>query len=105
MKDIDVLVIGRACVDNIALVDKFPFEDKKAPMKRILVEAGGQGSTSSCCITRLGGKAVYYGRIGDDEEGSFCLKRLRLLGRKLSQAFSCFLIFYLRGDMIFLLDY
>ncbi len=76
MKDIDVLVIGRACVDYIALLDQFPRENKKVPMDKRLIEAGGQGSTSSCCIARLGGNVAYFGRIGDDESGRFCLKRL-----------------------------
>ncbi len=77
MKDIDVLVIGRACVDYIALLDQFPQENKKIPMDKRLMEAGGQGSTSSCCISRLGGNVAYFGRIGNDKAGRFCLKRLK----------------------------
>jgi sulfofructose kinase len=41
-----------------------------------MMEGGGQGGTASCCIARLGGKAAYYGHLGDDNEGRFCLKRL-----------------------------
>jgi sugar/nucleoside kinase (ribokinase family) len=77
MKEIDVLVIGRSCLDNIAIVDNFPEENQKVPLAFKLVEGGGQGSTASCCISRLGGRAAYVGKLGDDEAGCFCLKRLK----------------------------
>ncbi len=76
MNNIDVVVIGRSCLDYIAVVDKFPLENQKVALKFRLTEGGGQGGTASCCISRLGGKVAYVGRIGDDEEGRFCLKRL-----------------------------
>ena len=80
MKEIDVLVIGRSCLDYIAVVNQFPRENQKIPMEFGLSEAGGQGSTASCCISRLGGKVAYVGKLGDDEEGRFCLKRLKDFG-------------------------
>jgi sugar/nucleoside kinase (ribokinase family) len=76
MNDIDVLVIGRSCLDYIAVVNQFPDENQKLPLEFRLVEGGGQGGTSSCCIARLGGRVVYVGKLGDDDEGRFCLKRL-----------------------------
>lgn len=79
-KTIEVLVIGRACVDYISVVERFPQVNTKVPLKMRLVEGGGQGATSSCCIARLGGEVTYVGRIGDDDEGRICLKRLRLCG-------------------------
>jgi sulfofructose kinase len=80
MNNIDVLVIGRSCLDYIAVVNQFPVENQKLPLKFRLTEGGGQGSTSSCCISRLGGKVAYVGKLGDDEEGKFCLKRLADFG-------------------------
>ncbi len=74
--EIDVLVIGRACVDYIAVIDQYPAENMKIQLKNRLVEGGGQGATSSCCISRLGGRVVYLGKVGDDGEGQFCLQRL-----------------------------
>ncbi len=79
-KDIDVLVIGRACVDFISVVERFPEEDSKVPLEMRLVEGGGQATTSSCCISRLGGRVAYVGSVGDDDEGRFCLKRLSDFG-------------------------
>ena len=75
MNHIDVLVIGRSCLDYIAVVNQFPAENQKMPLEFRLTEGGGQGGTSSCCISRLGGRVAYVGKLGDDDEGRFCLKR------------------------------
>jgi sulfofructose kinase len=80
MNDIDVLVIGRSCLDYIAVVNRFPGENQKLPLEFRLSEGGGQGVTSSCCIARLGGRVAYVGKLGDDDEGRFCLKRLQDFG-------------------------
>ena len=80
MKNYDVLVIGRSCMDIIAVVNQFPRENQKLPLEFRLTEGGGQGGTASCCISKLGGRAAYVGRLGDDKEGRFCLKRLEDFG-------------------------
>jgi sulfofructose kinase len=72
----EVLVIGRACLDHLCVVEEFPLEDSKVRMTARYVEGGGQGATAACCIGRLGGKVAYAGVLGDDEEGRFCLKKL-----------------------------
>lgn len=80
MEDTDVLVIGRSCLDNIAVVDAFPAENQKVPLAFRIMEGGGQGGTASCCIAKLGGRVTYIGKLGDDDAGRFCLKRLKDLG-------------------------
>ena len=80
MKNFDVLVIGRSCLDIIAVVNQFPRENQKLPLEYRLAEGGGQGGTASCCIAQLGGTAAYVGKLGDDEEGRFCLKRFADFG-------------------------
>jgi len=72
----EVLVIGRACLDHLCVVEHFPVEDSKIRMSDRYVEGGGQGATAACCIGRLGGKVAYAGVLGDDAEGSFCLRKL-----------------------------
>lgn len=76
----DVLVVGRSCLDHIAVVETFPEEDTKAPLEFRIAEGGGQGGTASSCIARLGGRVLYAGRLGDDAEGAFCLQRLKAFG-------------------------
>ncbi len=80
MKNIDVLVIGRSCLDYIAVIDQFPEENQKVPLEFRLIEGGGQGGTASCCISRLGGTVAYAGKLGEDDEGRFCLQRLKDFG-------------------------
>jgi len=80
MKNFEVLVIGRSCLDMIAVVNQFPRENQKRPLEFRLTEGGGQGGTASCCIARLGGKIAYVGKLGDDGEGQICLKRLKDFG-------------------------
>lgn len=76
----EVVVVGRACVDHLCVVESYPVEDTKVPLSLRLVEGGGQGATAACCVARLGGKVAYAGCLGDDEEGRFCLKRLHDYG-------------------------
>ncbi len=80
MNHIDVLVIGRSCLDYIAVVNQFPGENQKMPLEFRLTEGGGQGGTSSCCISRLGGRVAHVAKLGADDEGRFCLKRLEDFG-------------------------
>jgi sulfofructose kinase len=79
-KNIDVLVIGRSCLDYIAIVDKFPQENGKVPFAFRLTEGGGQGGTASCCLSTLGGRVAYAAKLGDDPEGRVCLNRLSSFG-------------------------
>jgi len=76
MKELDVLVIGRNCIDYISVLDRFPLEDEKVPLNAKYVEGGGQGGTSASCIARLGGTVALVGNIGDDDIGEKCLQRL-----------------------------
>jgi len=80
MTQFDVLIIGRSCLDHIAVVERLPEENRKAPLELRLSEGGGQGSTAACCVARLGGRPLYVGRVGDDPEGRFCRQRLQDFG-------------------------
>ena len=80
MNKFEVLVIGRSCLDVIAVVNQFPLENQKLPLEFRLTEGGGQGGTAACCISRLGGRVAYVGKLGDDDEGRICLRRLQDFG-------------------------
>jgi sulfofructose kinase len=80
LKTIDVAVIGRSCLDYIAIVNQFPLENQKMPLEFRLIEGGGQGGTASCCISKLGGNVAYVGKLGDDAEGRICIERLDAFG-------------------------
>ncbi|MDJ0783213.1 MAG: PfkB family carbohydrate kinase [Desulfosarcinaceae bacterium] len=76
----EVLVIGRNCVDHIAVTERLPRENTKAPMLAHHMEGGGQGGTSACAIARLGGLATLVGKVGGDAGGEFCRRRLEDFG-------------------------
>jgi sugar/nucleoside kinase (ribokinase family) len=80
MSQFDVLIIGRSCLDHIAVVKQLPEENRKVPLELRLSEGGGQGSTAACCVARLGGRPLYVGKLGDDSEGRFCRQRLEDFG-------------------------
>lgn len=77
---IDVLALGRICVDKFLVLDRFPAEDTKVEVVDTMLEAGGNSSTAACCVNLLGAKAAFIGRVGDDEGGRYCLKRLKEYG-------------------------
>jgi len=79
-EQMDVLVIGRNCLDYISVVETFPAEDQKVPLAFRLVEGGGQGGTAACCVARLEGRVGLIGKVGGDEEGARCLDRLDAFG-------------------------
>lgn len=76
----DVLVIGRNCVDYIAVAEQLPVENTKAAMVAHYMDGGGQGGTSACAIARLGGSVTIVGKVGDDSAGEFCRRRLESFG-------------------------
>jgi sugar/nucleoside kinase (ribokinase family) len=80
MKPYDVLVIGRSCLDYIAVVSQFPGENRKTPLESRMIEGGGQGGTASCAVTKLGGRVAYVGKLGNDPEGRLCRERLEFFG-------------------------
>jgi sulfofructose kinase len=75
-----VLVIGRSCLDHIAVVDRYPAENTKTAIHMALKEGGGQGATAACCIRRLGGAVRLVGHLGNDSAGDFCRQRLDAFG-------------------------
>ncbi len=77
---IDVLAVGRCCVDEILEADAYPAEDTKAPVRGRLREGGGQASTAACLVAHLGGRAAFVGVLGDDEPGRFARDRMAAFG-------------------------
>lgn len=72
----DAIGIGRNCVDFLAVLDGLPVENSKARVREHLVEGGGQSSTATVALARLGLKTAFAGLVGDDEEGQFSLRSL-----------------------------
>ncbi len=81
---LDLLALGRTCVDEILELDALPAEDSKAPIRARLREGGGQASTAACAAAHLGARAAFIGVLGDDEPGGFARQRMSAFGVDLS---------------------
>ena len=79
MKSLDVLVLGRNCVDYLSVIQSYPVENQKTRIVSKYKEGGGQAGTAACCIKTLGGRVALVGKVGGDHKGKFCLERLQAL--------------------------
>jgi sulfofructose kinase len=79
-KPIEVFVAGRLNVDYLCVLERYPEEDTKIRIIERISDIGGQGGNTSCCINRLGGRLKFMSRIGDDDEGRFCIELMKKSG-------------------------
>jgi sugar/nucleoside kinase (ribokinase family) len=67
----DVITIGAVLVDMIALVEKFPGIDGESFVHDFKMLPGGAAANVAVICSRLGLKAAFSGKIGNDQFGSF----------------------------------
>ena len=79
-KNIDVVGLGLNATDTAILVREFPALGGKEHVIKTSRQAGGQVATALVTCRRLGLKARYIGKVGDDEAGRFQLASLRREG-------------------------
>jgi sulfofructose kinase len=65
----DVAGLGQNSVDLLALLREFPASNSKHRIERFARLPGGQVASAMVCCARLGWRATYLGRFGDDELG------------------------------------
>jgi len=80
MNRVDVLCIGLACWDLNFQVDRTPGPNEKAVATDLTSEGGGPAANASYCISRLGGRAAFLGRLGRDSFGDAHLNELKGVG-------------------------
>ena len=81
---INVVGIGLNATDIVMQVPRFPFLAGKVRLQSVGQQAGGQMATAMVTCQRLGLRARYIGRVGDDDAGRFQLASLRREGLDLS---------------------
>lgn len=64
-----ICVGGSATIDQIFLVDEVKLPSAKIAAADFVETGGGMGANAAVAVQRLGGQAVYWGRVGDDETG------------------------------------
>ncbi len=76
----DVVGLGLNATDTVVLVREFPSLGSKERVVGVSRQAGGQVATALVTCQRLGLRARYVGKVGDDEAGRFQLDSLRREG-------------------------
>ena len=76
-KIFDVVGFGTNAVDFLIVVPEYPEFDSKVELTDYIRAAGGEVATTMVGLSRLGLRASYAGRFGDDAEGNFGLQTLR----------------------------
>jgi sulfofructose kinase len=75
-RDFDVVGFGTNAVDFLIEVPEYPAFNSKVELNRYTQAAGGEVASTMVGLQRLGIKAAYVGRFGDDPAGAFGLKSL-----------------------------
>lgn len=84
-RPIDVLGIGYSAMDYLGIVPRYPDLDEKVELMQFTRQGGGPCATAMVTVARLGGRASYIGKMGNDDFGRFMLGQLRAEGVEVSQ--------------------
>jgi sugar/nucleoside kinase (ribokinase family) len=77
---IDVVGLGLNATDTVIIVREFPALGGKERVASVSRQAGGQVATALVTCQRLGLRARYIGKVGDDDGGKFQLASLKREG-------------------------
>lgn len=69
----DVVGFGALNLDKIYSVDKIPKADEEGFVRDVKLYPGGSAANTIVGLARLGVKAAYIGKVGNDEEGRILL--------------------------------
>jgi sulfofructose kinase len=62
-----VLCVGHAAHDSVYRIESFPARPTKVPALALDRSIGGMAANAACAISALGGRAIYWGPLGDDQ--------------------------------------
>lgn len=79
-KEFDVVGMGCAAMDVVALVDHIPVTDEKMHAVAMERQGGGPVGTALTVVARMGFKAAFAGQVGDDFAGQFIIDEFRREG-------------------------
>jgi sulfofructose kinase len=63
---VDVVGLGSNALDLLGVIDGHPEPDTKAPLREFEVQGGGMVATAMVACARMGLRARYVGKFGDD---------------------------------------
>jgi sulfofructose kinase len=82
----DVVGLGLNSVDLVAVVAEYPASNSKQRLQRFARLPGGQTATAMAVCAKLGWRAAYIGRFGDDALGELSRESLRHEGVDISES-------------------
>ena len=71
-----VVCVGLAVLDHVFMVPEIPKVPTKWHANAYHSVGGGNAATAAVAISRAGGEAIYWGRMGDDDNGRLILQEL-----------------------------
>ncbi len=72
----DCLGFGICALDYLSILDPYPGLDEKIDVEVSSVQGGGPVPTAMATLTKLGAKAAFAGKVGDDYEGKLICSEL-----------------------------
>jgi sugar/nucleoside kinase (ribokinase family) len=69
MAALDVVCVGSANLDTIAVVPFIPGDDERILSEEFVTAGGGPAATAAVTLARLGAKVGFCGVVGDDDAG------------------------------------
>lgn len=76
-KEFDVVGMGCAAMDVVAVVERLPALDEKIHALEMDRHGGGPVGTALAVVARMGLKAAFAGQVGDDFAGEFIIDEFR----------------------------
>lgn len=71
-----VICLGSVVADHVFRMSEIPQPPAKAVARSYHVNLGGLAGNACVAVARLGGRAVFWGRVGQDENGAALAARL-----------------------------
>jgi len=76
----DVVGLGYCCLDELLLLSEIPDPEGRALVRKRGVHGGGMVPTAMVAVAKLGGRAGFIGKVGDDEAGRHIRDELHAYG-------------------------
>ncbi len=81
----DVVGLGYCCLDDLLLLTEIPPPEGRATILRRERQGGGMVATAMVAVARLGGRAGFVGKVGDDAIGQEIVADFRRYGVDVSR--------------------
>lgn len=81
----DVVGLGFCCADDLLLLSEIPGPDGRAVIRRRETAGGGMVATAMVAVARLGGRAGFVGKVGDDARGNWIRTDFQTFGVDVSR--------------------